>query len=213
MATSQSLSRINTGIDNIINDNNTDETITNFMRYGSIRPPIAILQDEFLESYRLWNELYSEPLNGIDTSRENNEACSEYMTTILAIHDRYYRSGRSSNDSENIDLIAPSSSSTHHVEEKLTASDEDGEENISAANSTSRDAIERNQLEELATVMFRKGARLFGIIQLEENKLCSTYVSTCLQNIAYSSYTEVLIIFILPAHIFLLHILYNSYRS
>ena len=212
MATSQSLSRINTGMDNIINDHNTDETMTNFMRFGSIRPPIAVLQDEFLESYRLWKELYSEPLNGIDTSRENNEARSEYMTTILAIHDRYYRSGRSSNDGENIDLIAPSSSSTHHVEEKLTAS-EDGEENISAANSTSRDAIERNQLEELATVMFRKGARLFGIIQREENKLCSTYVSTCLQNIAYSSYTEVLIIFILPAHIFLLHILYNSYRS
>ena len=173
MATSQSLSRINTGIDNIINDNNTDETITNFMRYGSIRPPIAILEDEFLESYRLWKELYSEPLNGIDTSRENNEARSEYMTTILAIHDRYYRSGRSSNDSQNsvnIDLIAPSSSSTHHVEEKLTASDEDGEENISAANSTA-------QLEELATVIFRKGARLLGIIQLED-KLCSTYVST-----------------------------------
>ena len=47
--------------------NPNNEAITNYLRYGTIRPPISVLQDEFLYQYRLWKE-YSEPLYGIDNN-------------------------------------------------------------------------------------------------------------------------------------------------
>jgi len=39
---------------------------TNFMKYGTIRPPVTILQEEFLQTYHLWWE-YMEPLRLLES--------------------------------------------------------------------------------------------------------------------------------------------------
>ena len=77
---------------------NNNESLTNFMKYGSIRPPLSVLQDEFIEQYKIWKE-HEEPLNKIDKSTSSSaEDISEYMSSIRTLHAKYNRTN-------NIDTI------------------------------------------------------------------------------------------------------------
>lgn len=79
----------------------------NFARYGSIRPPVSAVQDEFLETYRAWRD-HAEPLDGIDglippagdgggdqgclVAREGgSQAWAGHMARIQKLHSRHHR--------------------------------------------------------------------------------------------------------------------------
>ena len=76
----------------------------NFAMYGSIRPPVSAVQDEFLETYRMWRD-HAEPLDGIDcpippsgnggdqggVAPEGGNAWAGHMARIQKLHSRHHR--------------------------------------------------------------------------------------------------------------------------
>ena len=96
-----------------IGDNN--ESLTNFMKYGSIRPPLSVLQDEFIEQYKIWKE-HEYPLNKIDKSKSSAEDVSGYMSSIRTLHAKYNRTNNI--DTIHDDNIEYTSRHHFHGEEK-----------------------------------------------------------------------------------------------
>lgn len=67
--------------------------LTNFQRYGSIRPPVAVLQDEFLDMYRQWKE-HNDTLKAFEMIREkanSHVAWMEHMASIDTLYMKHHR--------------------------------------------------------------------------------------------------------------------------
>jgi len=143
-----------------------NENLTNFMKYGSIRPPLSVLQDEFIEQYKiLWKE-HEEPLNGIDKSKSSAEDVSGYMSIIRTLHAKYNRTN-------NIDTIHDDNieyTSHHHIHGEEKA--EVGTDSDSTIDSN--DNNEKIQLEKLIEMLFRPGSKLAGSIQIDNQDKAST---------------------------------------
>jgi len=191
------------------NNNNCPEALTNFMKYGSIRPPVSVLQEEFLEKNRLWRE-HVVPLEGIDkglggrggrrggagggAGRESSPSSGDFLTGCMAsVQTMYARHHRPQSCPDNPDyyegggdLSEPRSSLIEtekrseavygkmgEDEEKVAAGDED-EESIGCI-VLSADCDERNQLERLAALMFRPGAKLSGSTEIRHEKIRTDY--------------------------------------
>lgn len=80
-----------------IGRSNTSEhpaaALTNFQRYGSIRPPVAVLQDEFLVMYRRWKE-HNDTLRGLEMIRakaNSRNAWTEYMASVESLYMKHHR--------------------------------------------------------------------------------------------------------------------------
>lgn len=177
---------------NTVNDGNrtnnaleNSEPITNFMKYGAIRPPVTVLQQEFLEKYRAWRE-HAEPLDGMEKCGGGGGGGSGaspshggggddavrmgHMATVRMVHARYHRSsGNPGHREEGSPLFEPRSPAAHERtsehEEKVTVSDED-EEKVDCYSSPAAATVrERHHLEGLAGLMFRPGSKLAGSIE------------------------------------------------
>jgi len=139
-----------------------EEDISNFIKYGCIRPPKTVLQDEFMTQYRHWKEHDDVLYKGLDklTSKDqNSEAWAGYMTSIRNLHSR---------DLSDTELPAPNffpqsqdvglprgEDQPGHQEEKVSEVGEFDDE-------PSTEEKERRDLERLAAALFRPGSRLFG---------------------------------------------------
>jgi len=185
------------------NNSNNSESLTNFMKYGSIRPPVSFLQEEFLEKYRVWKE-HAEPLEGIDKgvggrggrvtggSRESSQSglgdvWTGHMATVQTIYARHHRPSPfqdNPNYYEGGDLFEPrsglvekSSDAAYEQksedEEKVAAGDTD-EENVDCIVAAAG-YDERKHLEKLAALMFRAGAKLCGAMEIQQGTSRSDY--------------------------------------
>ncbi len=181
----------------------------NFARYGSIRPPLSAVQDEFLEIYRTWRD-HAEPLDGIDglippsgdggvdqggVARESGNAWAGHMARIQKLHSRHHgpSSALSKGDRDRDDcwvrgadllfeprspgLLSPDVRERQcEGEEKVAVSDEDEETaDCEIVRRTASREDERKKLERIATLMFRQGAKLVGLIELHHGGCRSNY--------------------------------------
>ncbi|KAL3810311.1 hypothetical protein ACHAXA_002566 [Cyclostephanos tholiformis] len=161
----------------------------NLARYGSIRPPVSVIQDEFLEIYRLWRE-HAEPLDGIDgllpPAGGGAGVWQGHMARIQKLHTRYHRSfaTKSNRDRDHedwgrsADLLLKELRAEKKCsdEENVAVSDQDEESvgcEIAKRDSSGDD--ERKKLEGIASLIFYQGARLTGSIEIQHEKCRSNY--------------------------------------
>ena len=150
--------------------NSNEAALTNFQKYGSIRPPISVLQDEFLEVYRQWKE-HNDALKGLESirSKENyRDAWDGHMESIRALYTKHHR-----DDAVLMGSLGSSqlNSEIRHVfqeaEQIVMFQEEDGidSEGHGSRESTSQDD-EWRQMRHLADVLFSPGSKFIGAIQL-----------------------------------------------
>lgn len=147
-------------------DASANVTLTNFQKYGSIRPPIRVLQDEFLAKYRLWKE-HNDPLTGLETTGGRDrigDAWAGNMASIIALHSRHHRG----DDIE--DCLGLLSSMRSNG--SFFASEQKSEDEPKVGND---DGVydgdgELNELQQLAKVLFRPGSKLVGNITLPNRR-------------------------------------------
>jgi len=160
-----------------------DTTGNNFIKYGCIRPPVSVIQDEFLEKYSVWKE-HAAPLKGIDSggaARASSQIddgasviCASYMEKVHDMHARYHHQQPDSFGRRPLSMDKGSreksneTSDCAHYEQKC---DEDEQKSAGNEISTGTGAVEgeisvseSKQLENLAGLMFRPGATLAGSI-------------------------------------------------
>ncbi|KAL9191040.1 hypothetical protein ACHAXT_000746 [Thalassiosira profunda] len=161
--------------------------LTNFLRYGSVRPPLSVLQEEFLEKYRLWKE-HAEPLEGLERRQVNradvdaitggsvedaiasgSEARAGHLANIQRMHARYHGPLESMPGQ----YFGSGGDAFECKDEEK--SDDDGDEgccNIDhrATASANETDNEKRQLERLAGLIFRPGARLSGTMEMNKDR-------------------------------------------
>jgi len=171
----------------VLSVDNNSESLTNFMKYGTIRPPVTVLQEEFLEKYRSWKE-YAEPLDGIDGMTRGwsvGDVLMRHMACVQTMYTRHH--GLSQFQCQQYegerDLLDPRPSLWENSEavcecteavceqkcedEEKIAADDDGDDDeekldCTVSNTSLTGNGERKQLENLAAILFRPGSKFSG---------------------------------------------------
>ncbi|KAL7540852.1 hypothetical protein ACHAXR_010422 [Thalassiosira sp. AJA248-18] len=183
-----------------IGADNTSESLTNFMKYGSIRPPVSVLQEEFLEKCRLWRE-HADPLEGIDGLKNVREHSGGnlwmgHMASVQTLFSRHHHhrtgghlqgnfSGQSHYEGGD-GLFEPRSCSLEKSrdnalceqkceDDEKVASDEEKADCSVDNDDVNGDECERKQLERLAALIFRPGSKLSGSIEIQHVTTRSDY--------------------------------------
>jgi hypothetical protein len=142
------------------NNSSGEAALTNYQKYGSIRPPISVLQDEFLEMYRQWKE-HADALKGLESihSRENSEdAWTGHMNFIQSLYAKHHR--------EDGALMGTLDSTrlNNEIRDVFQEAEECiGDENVEGEDS---DDEEWQRMKHFADVLFSPGAKFIGAIQL-----------------------------------------------
>jgi hypothetical protein len=167
---------------------------SNFAKYGSIRPPVSVIQDEFLEIYRMWRE-HAEPLDRIDglpppAVGGDQGVWAGHMDRIQKLHARHNRTFSAIPDHMDRDYEdcwgrcanslldeKPRAERKCADEEKVAVGDEgDGSVGREVARSdSSGNDDERKKLEGIASIIFYQGARLTGSIEFQHEACRSEY--------------------------------------
>ncbi|KAL3804304.1 hypothetical protein HJC23_011232 [Cyclotella cryptica] len=150
-----------------------NSALTNFQKYGSIRPPISVLQDEFMDKYRSWRE-HNDCLKGLESTKDREsggDLWTGYMASIQALYARHHREDlltmgvmESSNVCNEIRHVFRDSEQKVEEDHKL----DDGHANTSCCivNESILEDKEQKQMKHLANVLFRPGSKFVGAIQL-----------------------------------------------
>ena len=151
-----------------IGSNSNEAALTNFQKYGSIRPPISVLQDEFLETYRLWKE-HNDALKGLESIRSkesSRDAWDGHMESIRALYTKHHREGA-------VLMGSPGSSKLNcEIRDMFQQAEQTLEEvqDIDLEEHGSNESIshdeEWRQMRHLADVLFSPGSKFIGAIQL-----------------------------------------------
>ncbi|KAL7484716.1 hypothetical protein ACHAW6_010334 [Cyclotella cf. meneghiniana] len=175
---------------NSISSNNHNasggEALTNFQKYGSIRPPISVLQDEFLEKYRSWKE-HNDCLKGLESTqdRENSaDLWTAYMASIHSLYVRHHKGdalmmGVMDSPIECNEIRHLFHESEQKVEEDHKLDSKHQKESGCIETESTLEDKERKQMQHLADVLFRPGSKFVGAIQLSPSS----------SRIDHSSYT------------------------